>query len=533
MSRVSKGLEAFSIFEELDDAKGLANARLALGLLYWSLGDFELAVSHLHFAISGLHELGDIAREAWGLTTLGAVFENIGDIDKSIDCQNQALAIFRASGDVLGEGRALTGLGAIHQREGRLDRALELYLESLERARAVGHKIAESRALNDLGTVYLAKGELEKSEDYLKQGLTIRREAGNHSAEVTSLLDLASLYIEKGEHERAVATADRALELSSRAKTKPKIYRAHETLARAHEARGDYRKALEHERRYQTTKEEVLGEESATKLKNLQIKFEAEAIEQLKQTQAQLIQSEKMAALGKLVAGLAHEINTPVGVIGSSIDVLGRGLERLEESAGDVHTRTLETMRDSRSVAETASRRLSKIVESLKSFTHLDEAEFQLTDVRDGIESTLSLLEPQWGERIRVVRELEDVPPIESYPTELNQALMTLLVNAGEAIENEGTITVATERENGHVRITTSDTGRGISRERLDSLFEIGFTEKGSRMRLHVGLANVQAAVSKHRGQIHVESELEKGTTFAITLPDSAVQIAGPEKAEG
>jgi signal transduction histidine kinase len=228
-----------------------------------------------------------------------------------------------------------------------------------------------------------------------------------------------------------------------------------------------------------------------------------------------------MAALGKLVAGIAHEINTPAGVIASTTDVVDRGLRRLADGLAHDQTArtTIANLRESGAAAAAAGRRLSKIVDSLKSFTRLDQADFQLADVREGIESTLSLLEPQWGERIRVVRELGEVPPIESYPTELNQALMTLLVNAGEAIEGEGTITVATAREDERVRITTSDTGRGIPEERLKTLFDVGFAEKGARIRLRVGLANVQATVSKLHGEIHVDSKLNEGTTFEIKLP--------------
>ena len=115
--------------------------------------------------------------------------------------------------------------------------------------------------------------------------------------------------------------------------------------------------------------------------------------------------------------------------------------------------------------------------------------------------------------------ELGDIPKIESYPTELNQALTTLLVNAGEAIEDEGTITVKTARESGYVRITASDTGRGIPEDRLETLFDVGFAEKGSRIRLHVGLANVQATIAKHHGEISVQSAVDGGTTFVIRLP--------------
>ena len=402
-----------------------------------------------------------------------------------------------------------------------LAKALEHHLKSLELSRETGHRLAESRALHDIGTVHLAKGELDKAEDCLSQGLEIRRALGNQSAEITSLLELGSLFIERRDSEKAITTLTTALELAEQTKTKPKIYRAHEALARAQESRGDFEGALEHQRAFQTLKEEVLGEESATRLKNLQIKFEAETLEQLKQAQARLIQSEKMAALGKLVAGVAHEINTPAGVIISSTDVLDRGLRRLAaDLEDDAAAQTMiEHLQESRATASDAGRRLAKIVESLKSFTGLDQADFQLADVRDGIESTLSLLEPQWGDRILVVRELADVPAIESYPTELNQALMTLLANAGESIEDEGTITVKTAHENDHVRITASDTGRGIPADRLETLFDIGFAEKGSRIRLRVGLANVQAVISKHHGEIVAESTVNEGTVFEIRLP--------------
>ena len=351
--------------------------------------------------------------------------------------------------------------------------------------------------------------------------LEIRRALGNPSAEIMSLLDLASLFIKRGDSEKAITTLTTALELAEQTKTKPKIYRAHEGLARAHESRGDFERALSHQRAFQMRKEEVLGEESATRLKNLQIKFEAEALEQLKRAQARLIQSEKMAALGKLVAGVAHEINTPAGVILSTTDVLERGLRRLAaDLEKDAAAQTMiENLQESRAAASYAGRRLSKIVESLKSFTRLDQADFQLADVRDGIESTLSLLEPQWGDRIRVVRELGDVPKIRSYSAELNQALMTLLVNAGEAIEDEGTIIVKTARENGYVRITASDTGRGIPEDRLATLFDVGFAEKGSRIRLHVGLANVQATIAKHHGEDQRPKRRRRGHDFCHSTP--------------
>ena len=531
---LSKGLESITLFRELEEEEGIASVLLGLGLVYWSIGQFDRAVESLHQSIDKLHRLGIKEREGWALTSLGGVYESVGDLEKAYECQTRCLELFRGMEHRLGEGRALTGLGSILQRQGKLDEALKYHFMSLELSRKgeneLGNELGEARALNDIGTLYQAKGDLVQAEEFLSQALQIRRRVRNWPAEITTLIDLGNLSSQKHKLDEALSYLHRALELALKAKTQPKIYRAHEALSHTHEARGDFRKALEHHRAFQRVKEEVLGEQTNTRLKNLQIKFEAEALERLKSAQAGLIQLEKMASLGKLVAGLAHEINSPVGVIGSSTDVAKRALAKLDGELAATESiealkkssrwqAALEALRQHRVEVEQAGERLGTIVQSLKNFTHLDEAEFQLTDVRRGIESTLALLSPQWGDRIKVIKKFADVPKIESFPIELNQAFMTLFLNAGEAIEGEGVITIATSTENGHVLVTTSDTGHGIPEDRLAKIFEVGFIEKGSKIRLHVGLANVQAVVQKHRGEIKVRSELDKGTTFEILLP--------------
>ena len=527
---LSKCLESITLFRELEDEEGIASVLLGLGLVYWSIGQFDRAVESLHQSIDKLHRLGIKEREGWALTSLGGVYESVGDLEKAFECQTRCLELFQGMEHRLGEGRALTGLGSILQRQGKLDEALKYHFMSLELSREGDSDLGEARALNDIGTLFQTKGDLAKAEEFLSQALQIRRKVGNWPAEITTLIDLGNLSSQKNNPDEALTYLRRALELALKAKTNPKIYRAHEALSRTYEARGDFRRALEHHRTFQRVKEEVLGEQTNTRLKNLQIKFEAETLEKLKSAQAHLIQMEKMASLGKLVAGLAHEINSPVGVIGSSTDVARRALAKLDGELNAAESiealkksnqwqSALDALRQHRIEVEQAGERLGTIVQSLKNFTHLDEAEFQLTDVRQGIESTLTLLSPQWGDRIKVVKKFGDVPKIESFPIELNQAFMTLFLNAGEAIEGEGVITIATSAEDGHVRVTTSDTGHGIPDDRLAKIFEVGFIEKGSKMRLHVGLANVQAVVQKHRGEIKVRSELEKGTTFEILLP--------------
>jgi two-component system, NtrC family, sensor kinase len=240
---------------------------------------------------------------------------------------------------------------------------------------------------------------------------------------------------------------------------------------------------------------------------------------------SQLIQSEKMAALGLLVAGVAHEINTPMGAIHSNNDIMTRAVgkvRKLMESAPDNEVRRLldilgEVCRNN----EIATERIMKIVRNLKNFARLDEAERKKVNIHEGIESTLSLLRHQLKSRIRIVKCFGDIPEIECYPNELNQVFMNILVNAAQAIKHRGEITVKTWREGDRVKIAISDTGVGIPPENLSKVFDPGFTTKGVGLGTGLGLSLCYKIVQDHRGTIEAESS-KQGTTFTISIPLNA-----------
>jgi len=240
---------------------------------------------------------------------------------------------------------------------------------------------------------------------------------------------------------------------------------------------------------------------------------------------SQLIQSEKMAALGLLVAGVAHEINTPMGAIHSNNDIMTRAVgkvRKLLEPAPDKEVRRLldilgEVCRNN----EMATERIMKIVGSLKNFARLDEAERKKVNIHEGIESTLSLLRHQLKNRIRIVKCFGDIPEIECYPNELNQVFMNILVNAAQAIKHRGEITVKTWREGDRVKITISDTGVGIPPENLSKVFDPGFTTKGMGLGTGLGLSICYKIIQDHRGTIEGESS-KQGTTFTICIPLNA-----------
>jgi two-component system, NtrC family, sensor kinase len=240
---------------------------------------------------------------------------------------------------------------------------------------------------------------------------------------------------------------------------------------------------------------------------------------------SQLIQSEKMAALGLLVAGVAHEINTPMGAIHSNNDVMTRAVgkvRKLLEPAPDKEVRRLldilgEICRNN----EIATERIMNIVRSLKNFARLDEAELKKVNIHEGIESTLSLLRHQLKNRIRIVKCFGDIPEIECFPNELNQVFMNILVNAAQAIKHRGEITVKTWREGDRVKIAISDTGVGIPPENLSKVFDPGFTTKGVGLGTGLGLSLCYKIVQDHRGTIEAESS-KQGTTFTISIPLNA-----------
>lgn len=257
-------------------------------------------------------------------------------------------------------------------------------------------------------------------------------------------------------------------------------------------------------------------------------------LEELERTQAQLVQSEKMAALGKLVAGLVHEINTPIGTINSTADTSNRSLRHIVEEiegtssldrvkSGRQFQNSVKALRDSNSITIAASERITKIVSSLKAFAHLDEAAFQKVDLHQGLDNTLTLLEHEMQDRIVVLREYGEIPQVTCNPGEINQVFMNLLQNAVEAIEDSGKISIRTFEKDGNVHVQFIDSGPGISPTRRERLFDPSFAQNGSRVKAGLGLFTSANIMQKHNGLIKVESEVGKGSTFTVVLPLQSV----------
>lgn len=287
----------------------------------------------------------------------------------------------------------------------------------------------------------------------------------------------------------------------------------------------------------------------------------AERTRDLQESQVQLVQAEKMSSLGQLVAGVMHEINTPLMYVQSNVVTTAENLDELLGQmqpamalARGVHEghidrvrlrelltelgRVLEPQAFVESVDEIRQLsndsldglgQIAELVQSLKDFSRMDRADEERFDVRDGLEKTLTITRHSLKNGIEVVRDYGDVPPIYCAPSKINQVFMNLVNNAVQAMDGRGTLTLSTRAREDWVDVVVADTGCGIAPEHLDRIMDPFFTTKPVGQGTGLGLSIVHQIVDDHGGHLNVESTLGVGTTIKLSLPmlrASAVEAA-------
>ena len=242
----------------------------------------------------------------------------------------------------------------------------------------------------------------------------------------------------------------------------------------------------------------------------------------------QLAELDKFVLLGRLTAGIAHEINTPLGALRSNNDLFIRCLAKIRkmvlDESGQSPNETelkklLETMDQLNAVNKTASQRIVNIVNGVRSYARQDVDKRLDIDLNALIADTLPLLQHEIKNRVEIHRNFAQIPPVGCNPNQISQVFLNILVNASQAITGKGDIFIDTFCENDTVIIDIRDTGKGIAPENQDQIFELGFTTKGIGAGMGLGLALVKQIVEAHCGSISVTSEPGKGATFRVVLP--------------
>jgi signal transduction histidine kinase len=263
---------------------------------------------------------------------------------------------------------------------------------------------------------------------------------------------------------------------------------------------------------------------------------------ELERLQAQITQTEKMASLGQMAAGVAHELNNPAGFIYSNIDLLKDYVVRLERYLSAVYEVDLppeaaarlneirkqidydNIVGDLSSIltdCHLGAERIRDVVQNLRLFSRLDEADFKRVDLNEGIESTVRLLSLYYKDgRISLCRDYGELPQVNCYAALLNQVWMNLLMNAAQAIgKSNGEVRISTRSQGDHVAATFSDTGCGIVPDNVKRIFDPFFTTKPVGEGTGLGLSISHSIIERHGGKIEVKSVLGKGTTFTISIP--------------
>jgi two-component system NtrC family sensor kinase len=251
----------------------------------------------------------------------------------------------------------------------------------------------------------------------------------------------------------------------------------------------------------------------------------------LKETQLQLVQSEKMRSLGQLVSGVAHEINNPLGFVKNNVNYLIQSVPKLEKiavlaSEGQLSSQDVKIFKQLLvDMGEISSEnlegltRIENIVLSLRNFSRLDEAETKLADLSEGLGSTLKLIQTTCGTRIKLNQNLTPLPLTLCHPGEINQVFMNLLMNAIQAIPDKGQIDLSAHAEDGLIRISIQDSGVGMSADVLAHLGEPFFTTKPVGEGTGLGLAISMGIINRHHGKLYFSSKPGEGSLLTIELP--------------
>jgi PAS domain S-box-containing protein len=275
---------------------------------------------------------------------------------------------------------------------------------------------------------------------------------------------------------------------------------------------------------------------------------EAKALNaQLAEAQSHLLQSEKLASIGQLAAGVAHELNNPIGFVSSNLGTLQGYLQDIfavisayeaaqtGSCAACAHAQAVKLLKDQQDFAylkedifpllaqsRDGLARVTKIVLDLKDFSRAGESSQGWADLHQGLDSTLNIVWNQLRYKCTVVKNYGQVPHVLCVASQINQVFMNLLLNAAQAIPEHGQITLNTGRHEEHVFVAVSDTGTGIAPDHLRRIFDPFFTTKPVGQGTGLGLSLAYSIVQKHQGRIEVESDLGRGTTFTVWLPIGA-----------
>ncbi|MEM8487582.1 MAG: tetratricopeptide repeat-containing sensor histidine kinase [Bacteroidota bacterium] len=563
--------KALKLIEPLNNPHVACKIVGSIANVHTSLGDLDKALSYGNRTLELLKLSGDKEQEGWVLNGFGMAFEEVGQLDQAFQYYQQSLQVFKEIGHDTGIGRALTGIGSTYQKKGSYLEALPFHEESLQRFHAANNKIGEARALNDLGSIALEQGEIDKAQALHTQSLEIRRAIKHRQSQSTSLFNLGKVYIAKADYDTAIELLEAAMDIAREVNIRTREVQIHEVLSSAYEQAGNLEKALHHFRTHTQQKESLFTEElnrrfatievsheldraekeaEIERLKNVELREKNQQLEtllsELKNTQSQLIQTEKLVSLGNLTAGIAHELKNPLNFVNNFAELSVELMSELDEAltsytAADKTElpaevgELLTTLRFNTGKVNEHGKRADKIVRSMLEHAGGREGAKEALSINDLLKdySKLAYHGMRAADRSFQVniehRFMPDNPVIDGVSQDLGRVFLNLLNNAFYTTQKKAgknlpdyipTVIIETLQAGEYLSVRIHDNGEGIPEKHRQRIFEPFFTSKPSGSGTGLGLfLSYEIIVQGHAGELLVESKSGKGSIFIVNLP--------------
>ena len=572
---------ALELFYKSLELIKLTNYREVEPLVYYHIGvtnkymgNLEQALEYILKCLSTGREINSWVAEAYTLNTLGTIYDELGDYDNALDYYRQGLVIRKQAGDKWGEAGSLDNIGNIYLKQGDYNNATGFFQQSFGITRSVGDKKGEANALFHLAKIeYLQNNQIAAFEQ-AQQSLQIREEIADKKGQAEIYVAMADWtrpeLREEEQIKQQLNFLNYALTLGEATGAQDTLLKIHSSLYKRLKQQNQFEEALLHLETYNTIEREIHSKSFNQKIINLEIthkveqsKKEAEiyklrnvelanlyeeskkqreeiqsALTELKTTQAQLIQSEKMASLGELTAGIAHEIQNPLNFVNNFSDVNAELVDELksELATGNMQlaNEIADDIKENEQKINHHGKRADAIVKNMLQHSRMGSGKKEPTDINALADEYLRLAyhglrakDKSFNADIKTDFD-NNIGKMAIIPQDIGRVVLNLLNNAFYAVNEkqrhnrsgyEPIVKLITKKNNGKVEIRVSDNGSGIPQKVLDKIFQPFFTTKPTGQGTGLGLSLSYDIVKAHGGELKVETMENEGSIFIIQLP--------------
>ena len=553
-----------------------------LGVTYHHLADYDKALEYLYKSLSLARSLNFTLMEAYNLNIIGSIYFETNDYERALNYYKQGLAIRQQSGDKWGEAGSLDNIGFTYLKLKDYQRGIEYCKKSLEITRGTGDKKGQANALLHIAEIYKQSGDIKQATEFINESLIIRKQNGDKRGEAEIFLFLSSLNKDSPEKNNKVFEwLKEAAKLAEEIKALDLLNKSRFALYEYHKGTENFKEAIQQLEMHITIEKELHKNAIRQKVLNLEISHKAEetekeakvirlkndeltklnkkiekqkiklegALTDLKEAQAQLIQSEKMASLGELTAGIAHEIQNPLNFVINFSEINRELINELQQELANGKIEdvivVLNNIKENEGKINHYGKRGDAIVKNMLQHSRRSAGKKEPTNINVLADEYLRLAyhgmrakDKSFNAALKTYLD-DTIGNINIVPQDIGRVMLNLINNAFYACTErsrsavkekntlrqaqddryEPTVSISTKKINDAIEIKVADNGNGIPPKVLDKIFQPFFTTKPTGQGTGLGLSLSYDIVKAHGGELKVETKEGEGSVFIICLP--------------